>query len=463
MTASGPNSSPIRRNASSMVAARNRLRCIAQLHRLEDLYRDARSDLVVRQYRHLRQIPLDQAAQMWANPGGAEKDRLPHKRQTLLHPFRDGLDHLLREPGFERQITFLLILDDRLSQRLFHGRAEREYRQSSIRHQEGSTDRLGQRLPRVLDQQDRVLAVGRVIGQRLKDRREVSDRHPLQQQTLQDPLYGAQRELSRNDPIHQRRMGLLQVIQERLHLLPAHQLARLAADHLRQMGSHDRRGIDDGVAQDLRALLERRTDPPRRQAERRLLSLDPVYRLLSRSGIHGQEVSHHHLGLGDLDTLDRDAVAVGPEREVVPDPDGRDDEPHIEGELPSDQFDPLKKIAALARIHQRNQTVSHLQRQQVQRQKRLHLFGTGGRRRDLLLPARSPACRWSRLDPGIGHRSDQRGHHKEGQERHAWNQSDKQQYACRNSEWFRVKQYLPTQRRAKLGLRGGPGRSEERR
>src|SRR5574337_744904 len=99
ITASGPNSSPIWRNASSIVAARNRLRCIAELHRSQDLHRDARSDLVVRQHGHLRQVSFDQAAQIRADPGSAEEDRLPRERQAFLYPFRNSFDYLLRKPG----------------------------------------------------------------------------------------------------------------------------------------------------------------------------------------------------------------------------------------------------------------------------------------------------------------------------------------------------------------------------
>ena len=63
----------------------------------------------------------------------------------------------------------------------------------------------------------------------------------------------------------------LDQIDERLDVLPAEQPGGVDADHLREVGGDDRRGIDDGRAGDLGLVAQLHRHPPGVEAEHRLL------------------------------------------------------------------------------------------------------------------------------------------------------------------------------------------------
>jgi hypothetical protein len=163
----------------------------------------------------------------------------------------------------------------------------------------------------------------------------------------------------------------------------------------------------------------------------------------------------------DLDALERDAVGVRLELEVVADVHRRGKEADFLGKLLAQAADALEQLAVLALVHQRNQAVADLQAEHVHRRDvgpaRLLRFRRGGGRRGgsasaglgLLLhhPVRQPAD------------SPARGQQQEHEVRHAGDQAQDAEDGRGEHQHLRVGEDLADELLADVlvgGRRGSP-------
>jgi len=248
---------------------------------------------------------------------------------------------------------------------------------------------------------------------------------------------------------------LREVVDQGLHLLPAQQFVGMGLDDLREVGRHDRGGVDHDHAARLDALLLLLRDPHGGKPEgglSRLDSLDPG-RLVRRER---QPVPGQQLAAGDLDALEDDGILVGLELEVVPDVNGRDHEPHFDGQLPAEGLDPLQQLAPLGHVDVPDEPVPHLDLQQVERKKQIHRFDRRGRRRFLL----GALLRgWGGLDQPPGQEPGPRGDEKEGDLGHPGNQGEDEEDGGRRADGLRLHEELLGDVLPEIG-RGGGARHE---
>src|SRR5690606_4595208 len=121
----------------------------------------------------------------------------------------------------------------------------------------------------------------------------------------------------------------------------------------------------------------------------RLAAVDPVDLAADPARVHGHEPVGVDLARGDLDPAQLDAVLVGAQLQVVPDPDGRYRDAEVERDLPPDQGDALQQRATLRLVHERDQSVADLQLHRVDAQQVHHVL-FGGRLGRSLLDRRGP-------------------------------------------------------------------------
>ena len=221
-----------------------------------------------------------------------------------------------------------------------------------------------------------VLGPPRVVGERLEDGHQVADRDALAQQVLENLLDAADGQLLRHELLDHLGPRLRHGVEQLLHLLAPEQLVGVPADHLGQVGDHHRRRVDHGVAGELRPLAVLGGDPQRVEAEGGLARGDAGDRGSHRARVDGELAAGAQLTARHLHALQEDHVLARPDLEVVADVDGRDDEAHLEGEVPPQRPDALDEVAGAPRprLDQRHQLEADLELHQVERHEDLAAF-----------------------------------------------------------------------------------------
>ena len=196
----------------------------------------------------------------------------------------------------------------------------------------------------------------------------------------------------------------------------------MVEDDMVEVGGHHRARVDHRIAQRMRLVTRSRVDPHRGQAERGIGCLAPGQRAGHPPRVDGEELAWIGLASTDLDALERDAVAVGLELQVVADMHRRGQESDLLGKLLAQAADTLEQLAVLALVHHRNQAVADLEAEHVHLRDvvpaRLQRIGLG------LLHGRlglGPCCRYllgnalpaqprERPEAGRNQQEDQVGH-----------------------------------------------------
>jgi len=135
----------------------------------------------------------------------------------------------------------------------------------------------------------------------------------------------------------------------------------MGADHLGQLGGHHADGVEDHAAQTLGVAALFGRDPDAGHPVGGVDGLGPPQVLELLFGADGQELVDLDLALSDLDLLDLDHVGVGLELQVVPEAHAGDHDAQFQCDVAPDRGDPVQQLGALVRVHQRQQTPSHLQ------------------------------------------------------------------------------------------------------
>ena len=211
-----------------------------------------------------------------------------------------------------------------------------------------------------------IFRVHRVVADFFENTREVADGNSLGQQVLQNALHLADAELRGDQFIHHGGVGLLEIIQQNLHVLARENFVARAADGLRQMRDQHGRRIHDGVTRDLGGLAVGIGHPGGGQLENRLHRRHALERLLAVRGVHREPVVRHELALRERISAKQKAIFVRAELEIVPQPDRRNQHAHVAGKRAPHARDALEQIAAFARVRHGNQTVAEFDLQRVQ-------------------------------------------------------------------------------------------------
>ena len=122
----------------------------------------------------------------------------------------------MRARGLHREVLAVGGLGDRLGDLLLDRGSSVIARSVLLGVEVRRGDRAAQRLAGVLGEQRRVAREARLVADRLDDRAEVADRDALAQQRLQHALDLAEREHVRHDLLDDRRVGLLELVEQLL-------------------------------------------------------------------------------------------------------------------------------------------------------------------------------------------------------------------------------------------------------
>ena len=250
--------------------------------------------------------------------------------------------------------------DQRLAQAGVEGGRDGRGVDLAVGGAEAAGDRAGERVAHGLDEEQRLLGLARRVGDGVEDRGEVADRDPLAEQAGQHLLDLAHREQVRDDLLDEARDVGLEGLEELRRLGAAEDLVGVGADRLGEVRGEDRGGVDHRVAHALGELAVGDADPGRGHAEHGLGGGDAVEGDLAAARVHREQARRVDLGARDLAAAQADDVVVGLQREVVADPDGRDDEAELGRDLAADEADPLDEPAAGARrpVHEADQAVA---------------------------------------------------------------------------------------------------------
>ncbi len=187
-----------------------------------------------------------------------------------------------------------------------------------------------------------------MLGQRLDDGAHVADADALFQQVLQDPLHGGERQRLGHQVFDQLGGILGDVIEQLLGFLPPEQFGGVGKDQVIEVGGDDGAGIDHRIAHDVRLIAQRGVDPDRRQAEGRILGRRAGQGAADPPGIDGE--IHARIGLAgtDFDTLERDAIGIRLQFQIVADMHRRRQEADLLREFLAQAANALEQLAILA-------------------------------------------------------------------------------------------------------------------
>jgi hypothetical protein len=118
-------------------------------------------------------------------------------------------------------------------------------------------------------------------------------------------------------------MGLFEVVQQHLHILPTQNLVSVPSHRLGEVRHQDRRGIDHRVTVDLGVLALVVGDPDGRQLKDRFHRGSTLQGHFALGRVHGQPVARHKLTFRGGIAFQQEPVLVGPQLQVVPQPNRR--------------------------------------------------------------------------------------------------------------------------------------------
>src|SRR5690606_15700302 len=178
----------------------------------------------------------------------------------------------------------------------------------------------------VLRQDVDVFRYGRLIGQRLEDRNQVSDGDALLEQPFQHLLNRTERHQVWHQLVDERRSGFLDLVDQLFDLLSVEQAVCDLPEDLQKVCGDDRRRFDHCEAKlfGLREVTIR--NPDGRKPERWVFDSNAGRRILHFVGKQGEVIVGENLSRSNWITAKLDHVLVRPEAHVVPDADGGDDD-----------------------------------------------------------------------------------------------------------------------------------------
>ena len=207
--------------------------------------------------------------------------------------------------------------------------------------------------------------MGSVVGQSFGYGQHIAHGDVFSHQVLQHLLHRAQGQGGGDQVVHGLGRGF---VQQALHFLAPQEVGQMAAENFGQVGGDDRGRIHHGVARHLRAFALRFGYPQGGQIEGRFAGVDAFDAIGHVAGVHSQIVIDQNFGAGHLVALDQQRILAGPQLQVVAQVQGRNDHPHVQGELPPDGADAGQQVAVLLLVHQGNKPVPHFQLQGIQGQ-----------------------------------------------------------------------------------------------
>ena len=217
-------------------------------------------------------------------------------------------------------------------------------------------DGPGQRLPCILRENLSILGIGRLIGNSLEDRSEVSNGNAFLEQVPENPADRSEGQQRRNELFHQLRIRFSDFVQQRLNFLPSQQFMAMALDQLRKMCRDRRTRINHGIPGHL-SLLSGILRPRVPATESRLLRRDPLH----QASLAGPRIDRQQMPgktrLGRFNALQNDGVIVRAQLKIVSYVNGRHDKTHRFRKLPPERFNPVKQCGALRSFDESYQPV----------------------------------------------------------------------------------------------------------
>ena len=300
----------------------------------------------------------------------------------------DGLRHRADEvaddvPASERRVGPGVLLADG-DEQFVDALRERHHPQPPVPAEIPLHDPPRQALADELRQHGRVARLAGVDGQRLQDRLQVADAHPLAQEVLQDLLQLPGAEETRHDLVHERRRRRPRPVEQSPDLLAGHQLVGVPEHDLAEVPGDDRRRLDDPAPRGHGDLAAVRVNPDARLARD---GVDAVAALGSRDeprGRHGQQSPGVCGALADDGAADLEPVFVRADADLVADADLRHDQAEVLRHAVADRADTIEQVAAAGRVGQADEAEADLQLERVDVQQVVHpLDRRLGRRRRL--------------------------------------------------------------------------------
>src|SRR6187402_1714891 len=142
-------------------------------------------------------------------------------------------------------------------------------------------------------------------------------------------------------------MGLVQRIQETLGLSSSQQFVSMAANHLRQMSSDDRRLIHNGVPGSERFFLQPGLNPARGYAKSWLPRFDSSKGARLRVGVHREQEVLLSLPASDLCSPQGNYILARFQTKVVGDVDRRHDETELGRKMPAQCTNAIQHLSSL--------------------------------------------------------------------------------------------------------------------
>ena len=245
------------------------------------------------------QGPLQQAAQVGAHHGVGKQHGLGARQQGGDAVGNAG-EQLLGAAGLQGQVAAAVRLLDTALQGLLQAGVQDQDAQVAGLREVGAGEHPAQGLAHVLGDEADVLGHGRRVGGGLQDPAQVPHGDPLPQEVVHHLLERGHRDHVGDEVVHQARGGLLQGVQQVLHLGATQQLRGVLLDQLGQVGGEDCGRFHHGVAQHLGPVPLGIRDPVGGQAEGGLGSGGAGELLRGGAGVHGQELGGLQVGAGDL-------------------------------------------------------------------------------------------------------------------------------------------------------------------
>ena len=152
-----------------------------------------------------------------------------------------------------------------------------------------------QRLAHIFREHIRILDLFAVVPHRLNNGFHIPDGNGFPEQISQDFLQSARADNAGNGILHDTAVGLFQVFQKIIDLLPVEQFIQMLLDDLRKMGDDHRSGIDQGITCHFRLDFPILANPFRRDMEGRIHGVDSGNLIRIGSGRKGKEMIHENI------------------------------------------------------------------------------------------------------------------------------------------------------------------------
>ena len=264
----------------------------------------------------------------------------------MLHEFRERIHHVPRELGIHDQRDFIGRLPDAQRELRLEFRIHGDRAQSAGFVLKWLGELRPERAAGMLGKFVGIFRERRVVAHLFQDAGEIADGNAFREQVLQNALHLAEAQLCRDQFIHHRRVRLLQIVNQRLHVLPRQNFVAMPAHRFRQMGDQHRRRVHDGEPGQLGILTLHIRHPSGGQLINRLDGRDALEHRLAVGRIHRQPVLRHELALRDGIALQYEPVFVRAKLQIVAQLDRRQQHAHLGGKISPHARDARQQIAA---------------------------------------------------------------------------------------------------------------------